>query len=160
MTDFSSPSSAYLDIETSWSGDVTVVGVYRPGLDTRQLVRPRIDRRSLDEALEGASVLYTYNGSRFDLPVLKRRLGLDLSAIPHVDLMYACWKKGLKGGLKRVEHVLGISRDTEGVDGLQAMALWERFERGGDREALDLLLRYNREDIVNLETLAHKLESL
>ncbi len=157
---YSSPEAAYLDIETSWSGDVTIVGVYRPGLDTWQGVGPAISPSDVLERLEGARALFTYNGSRFDLPVLRRRIGLDLKNLTHVDLMHGCWKKGLKGGLKNVERTLGIARETEGVDGLQAMRLWDRYARAGDREALSLLLRYNREDVENLETLALKLERL
>jgi uncharacterized protein YprB with RNaseH-like and TPR domain len=71
--------------------------------------------------------------------------------------MHDCWKNDLYGGLKRVEQILGIHRDTEGVDGLQAMRLWERHNRNGDAEALQTLLRYNREDIENLESVAVKL---
>ena len=160
MTPYSSPAAAYLDIETSWAGHVTVVGVYRPTLDTFQLVRPRIDRFELLDALDGAETLYTYNGSRFDLPVLKRRLGIVLDRFAHVDLMLTCWKKGLKGGLKRVEQALGIDRGSAGIDGIEAMRLWERFEGSGDADALETLLRYNRDDIQNLETLALKLERL
>jgi hypothetical protein len=38
------------------------------------------------------------------------------------------------------------------MDGYMAVILWERYQRG-DRTALDLLLKYNREDVVNLELL-------
>ncbi|MGP7970743.1 MAG: ribonuclease H-like domain-containing protein, partial [Desulfobaccales bacterium] len=39
-----------------------------------------------------------------------------------------------------------------GMDGYMAVILWERHQRG-DRTALELLLQYNREDVVNLEIL-------
>jgi uncharacterized protein YprB with RNaseH-like and TPR domain len=38
------------------------------------------------------------------------------------------------------------------MDGYAAVLLWERYGRG-DRTALDLLLEYNRQDVVNLEVL-------
>jgi len=38
------------------------------------------------------------------------------------------------------------------MDGYMAVLLWQRYQRG-DRTALDLLLKYNREDVVNLEVL-------
>jgi len=38
------------------------------------------------------------------------------------------------------------------MDGFDAVRLWRHYEKG-DREALDLLLKYNREDIVNLKTI-------
>lgn len=149
---------AFLDIETSWSRHITVIGVYRPLLGTKQLIWPDISTKSLRELLEGVKTLFTYNGSRFDLPVIKGHMGIDLSQeLEHSDLMLDCWKNGLYGGLKRVEQILGIHRDTEGIDGLAAMNLWEQYRRQGDSEALEVLLRYNREDIENLEVLAAKL---
>ena len=134
---------AYLDIETSWEKTITIIGIYRPGEGTTQLIAPEITRENLLQALEGAERLFTYNGSGFDLPVIRQWLGIDLSShIPHRDLMYDCRKRKLTGGLKGVERTLGIHRDTEGVDGLQAMRLWAAYQTG-DREALELLLRYN-----------------
>jgi len=150
--------SAFLDIETSWSRNITVIGVYRPQQGTQQLIWPNLSRDSLLELLDGAETLFTYNGSRFDLPVIEQHLGIDLGErLAHRDLMHDCWKNGLYGGLKRVEQILGIHRDTEGIDGLAAMNLWERHHRHKDAEALEVLLRYNREDVENLETLARKI---
>lgn len=148
---------AYLDIETSWEKEITIVGIYKSGCGTTQLIHPAVNRQALLDALEGVEKLVTYNGTGFDLPVIERMLGVALSrTIPHRDLMYDCWKKKLKGGLKGVERTLGIHRDTEGVDGLQAMHLWAAHKKG-NAEALELLLRYNREDCENLEILASKL---
>lgn len=148
---------AYLDIETSWEKTITIIGIYRSGEGTTQLIAPDINRENLLQAIEGAQRLFTYNGSAFDLPVIRQWLGIDLSShVPHRDLLYDCRKHKLKGGLKGVERTLGIHRDTEGVDGLQAMRLWAAYQTG-DREALELLLRYNKEDCVNLEAIASRL---
>lgn len=153
-------SSAFLDIETSWERTITVVGIYKSGSGTVQLVSPEINTDLLLQTLEGVEKLFTYNGTGFDLPVIEKILGVALAKkIPHRDLMYDCWKRKLKGGLKGVERTLGIHRDTEGVDGLQAMNLW-RAHTQGDSDALELLLRYNREDCENLEILAQKLDVL
>jgi hypothetical protein len=50
--------------------------------------------------------------------------------------------------------MLGISRSegTAGLSGFDAVRLWREYERGNNR-SLDLLLEYNREDIVNLKTI-------
>jgi uncharacterized protein YprB with RNaseH-like and TPR domain len=56
-----------------------------------------------------------------------------------------------------VEEQLGIHRASKGIDGLEAMRLWERFRLYADEEALRILLEYNREDVVNLITLEEKL---
>ncbi len=149
--------NAFLDVETSWERTITIIGIYKSGEGTTQLIAPDINQAVLLATLGNVERIYTYNGSGFDLPVIERWLGINLTKIaPHRDLMHDCWKKKLKGGLKAVERTLGIHRDTEGVDGLQAMKLWAASQQG-DSEALDLLLRYNKEDCENLEALAHKI---
>ncbi len=155
---------AYLDIETtglSRDDDITVVGVYLcNGAETRflQLVGEEITAESLLEALSGTGVIYTYNGKSFDLPFIRRSLGVDLAEhFRHHDLMYDCWKCDLKGGFKAVERQLGIGRQLPDMDGFQAVRLWWRYVDYFDREALKTLLEYNREDVVNLKTLREKL---
>ncbi|HRY28662.1 MAG TPA: ribonuclease H-like domain-containing protein [Elusimicrobiota bacterium] len=145
---------AYLDIETDWQKRITIIGVYRPGADTQQWVRPDLSADGLREFLQGIETLYTYNGARFDLPVLRDQLDIDLAKeYRHHDLMYDCWSRCLFGGLKKVEKRLGITRDTEGLDGRDAVLLWDRYVKG-EKDLLELLLRYNREDVINLEALA------
>jgi uncharacterized protein len=59
----------------------------------------------------------------------------------------------LRGGLKAVERKLGIVRKLPEVNGLEAIRLWWRYVENFDLEALETLLAYNKEDIVNLKTL-------
>ena len=152
---------AYLDIETSLHHDITVIGVFLAGRGTRQLVGGEISDVSLARIVEGAKRLYTFNGDRFDLPLIRRKLHLDLRQIvPTHDLMYDCWAKSLYGGLKAVERKLGIQRTFPEVNGLMAPLLWRRYETMGDRDALTLLLAYNREDVENLEILRDRLAEL
>ncbi len=68
--------------------------------------------------------------------------------------MYPLRSLGLSGGLKAVEQRVGLQRapDVAGLDGWDAVRLWRRWE-SGSRESLDLLVRYNTADIVNLEHL-------
>ena len=77
---------------------------------------------------------------------------------PHFDLCFAARRLGLQGGLKFIERELQIHREEaiEGLDGWDAVRLWHQW-RGGDEEALDLLLRYNAADVRNLEPLAELL---
>lgn len=148
---------AYVDVETDEMKSLTVIGVFRPDRGTRQWVRPNFSRLELMNFLSDVELLMSYNGARFDLPLIKDQLGADLERLfRHRDLMLDCWANNLYGGLKKVEGRLGIHRDTEGVDGWQAVRLWHAHRRG-EAGALDLLLRYNREDIENLEALALKL---
>ncbi len=142
---------AYLDIETSFEGSITVVGLYRPDRGLTQLVAPAVTRGNLEVALLGVDSLVTYNGSRFDLPIIGRQLGLPISHdFASHDLMYHCWQRGLYGGLKRVEEKLGIPRASRGIDGWEAMRLWWRYHRFHDEVSLATLLLYNREDVLNL----------
>jgi uncharacterized protein YprB with RNaseH-like and TPR domain len=145
---------AYLDIETTFSGAISVIGIYRPDWGTIQLVGDGVRDLPLYEALEGVQTVVTFNGSTFDLPVIRRRLYADLKRdFEHCDLLYICRRKGLRGGLKKVEELLGIARATAGITGWDAPRLWQRYELAGDRAALQTLLEYNREDVVNLATL-------
>ena len=68
--------------------------------------------------------------------------------------MYPLRRIGYNGGLKNIEKLLGISRskDTEDLTGFDAVRLWKQYERG-DMNALEKLVKYNREDIVNLKTI-------
>lgn len=150
---------AYLDIETSFAGEITIIGVFVPADRLVQLIGEEVNWTNLWNALTGVSSLRTYNGSRFDLPIIKKMLKIDLNKYFNCrDLMYDCWKKNLYGGLKRVEEKLGIARLSKGVDGIEAMRLWERYRLYKDQEALQLLLTYNREDVVNLFYLETYLE--
>jgi uncharacterized protein YprB with RNaseH-like and TPR domain len=156
---------AYLDIETtglSPSGsELTVIGVFREdsGEDAViQFIGDEISPAKLLYAVKDITVLYTYNGKRFDLPFIRTKLDVDLTEhCAHEDLMYACWKNNLKGGLKSVERQLGIERKLPDVDGWMAVQLWNKYEVYGDENALNILLRYNEEDVLNLKVLREML---
>ena len=156
---------AYLDIETtglSFSHDViTVVGIYLcNSTDSKliQLVGRHINKTNLLTSLEGVQTIYTYNGKRFDIPFIEMFLGIDLSsAFYHHDLMYDCWRYNLKGGFKAVERQLKIPRQLQDINGAEAVLLWQNYKNFGNRKALDLLLQYNKEDVVNLKSLREKL---
>jgi hypothetical protein len=148
--------AAYLDIETTgaWWPElaVTVVGLY----DGRNFSQFILGRNLMDfpEALAGVDLLVTFNGAQFDLPVLRAAFpGLRLPPI-HLDLRFLLARLGYRGGLKAIEPRFGITRPqaVAGLDGFDAVLLWERCQRG-DRTAQELLLQYNREDVLNLETL-------
>lgn len=142
---------AYLDIETCAGGEVTVVGIYREDRGLIQLVGGQITDLAVWEALEGVEAICTFNGDRFDLPLLERQTRLDLRGrFRSLDLLRECRRHGITGGLKRVEERFGIARETRGMSGWDALRLWARYENGADEEALGLLLAYNREDVLNL----------
>ena len=156
---------AYLDIETTglspWDSDVTVIGIHRcNGDDTQfiQLVGKDISAQSILEALSGVQVIYTYNGSRFDLPFIHSQIGINLAeTFIHHDLMYNCWQCNLYGGLKAVERQLGIERKLTEVNGYEAVRLGWKYVESFDLDALNTLLEYNKEDVLNLKILKERL---
>ena len=161
------PFDAYLDIETtglcSFYDEITVIGICLADGDGNslvQLVGGDVTKTNLLRTLRCVDTIYTYNGSRFDLPFIKVRLGVNLSEhFHHHDLMHDCWRNNLYGGFKAVEQQLGISRRLRGIGGAEAVILWWRYQINHDKKALNLLLEYNKEDVVNLMTLRGKLES-
>ena len=157
---------AYIDIETTGLSrrfaELTVIGI---ALEKNgqcrvvQLVEAAMSDEKLLAVLHGVDELYSYNGSRFDLPFIRAKLGVDLKkCFKHTDLMYDCWRNNLKGGLKAVERQLGIARRLIEVDGYMAVKLWYDYVNNHNQQALSTLLQYNREDIVNLQVLRRKLQ--
>ena len=152
-------SASFLDIETDGlerDSTVTVVTIYRKG-ETHTLVNgENLSSESLKEALDGTSMFVTFNGSCFDIPVLRYSFPDVDFEYPHFDLRFGCRKAGMRGGLKQVEKFIGIQRDENiaEVDGFEAVRLWKRWDSSGDREARDRLVEYNIADTVNLRELA------
>jgi len=147
----------FLDIETtglSFDGDsVTCVGV-SDGVGVAAFVRGQ-NLHDFPDALRGVELLVTYNGASFDLPVLRHAFPqVNFDRFHHIDLRYPLHRLGVKGGLKGAERALGIARPEEiaGVDGFMAVLLWQEH-RAGSVTALDTLLSYCLEDVVNLNPL-------
>jgi len=157
--------ACFLDIETTglspYHGMVTCVCVHSPKETKTYLAGDNMEELGRD--LSQYKYLVTFNGARFDLPFLSASLGLKFDQI-HLDLLYPLKALGYRGGLKKIESELGICRETAGVSGFDAVRLWHAYkndratEVAGFRlsglDALDLLVRYNREDTENLEKLA------
>lgn len=156
---------AYIDIETTGLNrhrhDLTVVGIgLEKGrkIDVIQLIEKELCDKRLLESLNGVDEIYSYNGSRFDLPFIRAKLGINLrQCFKHTDLMYDCWRCGLKGGLKVVERRLSIKRRLRDVYGYVAIQLWWDYVNNKNQQALRRLLEYNAEDVANLRALRRKL---
>ncbi|AAM31663.1 ribonuclease H-like domain-containing protein [Methanosarcina mazei] len=151
-----SDSVAFFDIETTGLSPcrdkITVVGIYN-GNEVKTYVRGT-NLEDLVEEFSRYRLLVSFNGARFDIPFIKSEFPEIEFKQLHIDLMYPLRRIGYGGGLKKIEKLLGICRseDTDGMDGFDAVRLWKKYEKG-DLEALNLLVKYNREDIVNLKTI-------
>lgn len=170
--------SAYLDIETNYTGQftdqrlfkdckhhkITVIGIrLMSGADDSflQLIGDDATRLKLMSALEGVNRLVTFNGrsipdkvkgyTGFDFPVVAAQLGVVLdNEFNHTDLCPECWKAGYWGGLKKVEQALGLRRELPGKDGAWADDTWKKYKASGDGRYLNELLAYNKEDVFML----------
>ncbi len=152
---------AYLDIETTYDSGISVIGIHIPQKPLVQLLEWDVTDIGIEAALAGVDMVVTFNGTRFDLPFIKKVTGLDIRDFArHKDLLFECRRRGIKGGLKRVEVLLGIPRPSEMDDSAMAPYLWQRYVEMGDEDALKKLLAYNRDDVVNLQILEEILEGL
>lgn len=155
------PKIGYLDIETNGGmspDSITLIGLY-DGLEMRAYVKgENLAQFAYDcQDFDG---FVTFFGTGFDVPFLKRRFPVLESVFAerfHIDLCPLLKRLGHTGGLKRIEQQLKIARvpEADGLDGMDAVRLWRAFRRGGRgaEEARRLLLAYNREDVVNMQTL-------
>lgn len=150
-------SCIYLDIETDGGqsgASITTIGMY-DGVEFRCLVKGQ-NLQEFPDIIANYGMVVSFYGANFDLPMIEKRFpGLKFNQI-HLDLCPTLRQLGITGGLKRIEKQLGMSRgeDTDGLGGLDAIRLWRRYTTLGDDQALETLIAYNREDVVNLEYLA------
>ena len=148
-------ATVYLDIETTGLSEVhdhiTTIATY-DGTRIRHYVYGENIEDFIDD-IAPYSVLVTYSGKTFDVPMLERFFRRRINKA-HVDLRYVLRNLGYSGGLKSCEKQMGLDRgDLEGVDGYFAVLLWQEYQKGGNVKALETLLAYNIEDVVNLESL-------
>lgn len=148
---------AYLDIETTGLGKgrdyTTVTGIY-DGSCVKSFVHGD-NLEELHKEIKKYEMVVTFNGAQFDLPFLRNDMeGIEIPKL-HVDLRWALASLDVKGGLKRIEERFGFERDEDikGLNGFDAVKLWRKYRERNDKDALDLLVRYNAADISNLKTL-------
>ncbi len=125
---------------------------------TGRAVQTFVNGVNLDDfadAIGSFSLVVTYNGSRFDLPFIRRKSNLPMD-MAHLDIARTLRSQGFSGGLKLCERLLGIRRQVpEAINGLEAVHLWY-LHRSGDATALSKLLAYNTQDVLSLELLLIK----
>ena len=150
-------SCVYLDIETDGNGknqQITMIGLYDG--DTYRCLIQGDNLENFRDIISHYSMIVTFFGGSFDVPVLEQEFrGVRFDQI-HIDLCPTLAQVGVRGGLKKIEKQLGIERspETEGLTGRDAVFLWRKYQQRRDEAALDRLIAYNKEDCVNLEKLA------
>jgi len=148
---------AYLDIETNSREDniveVTVIGIY-----DGENYTPFVSGKNLEEFeafISKFMLVVTFSGNTFDLPMLQKTFPNVYIPPIQIDLKYVLRKLGIRGGLKKVEELFCIERppDIKGLNGYHALLLWRQFENNNDESCLNLLIRYNEQDCINLKPL-------
>jgi hypothetical protein len=170
---------AYVDTETTGlSGGagtyVFAAAVARPidaGLRIAQFFLPQPGMEpaflhALQEELEPATTIATFNGGSFDLPVLRTRWVMarmrgEFTSTPHVDLLTlvrALYRHRLESCTLRFveERVLGYERDDPLPSSLVPEAYFH-FLRTGARDSLEAALEHNRLDVMSLVHLHSRL---
>lgn len=148
-------STAFIDIETTglemWGCEITTIALY-----DGSMIKYYVNGQNLDDFMDDIqnyTVIVTYNGKTFDVPMIENHFRTKLNHA-HIDLRYVLKALGYSGGLKKCEKAMGIDRkDLDGVDGFFAVLLWRDFHQNQNEKALETLLAYNIEDVVNLEML-------
>jgi hypothetical protein len=151
--------AVYFDIETDGAQDQvpTVVALFDDGGLSVFIQGRNMD--ALPEAMAERRLWVTFNGSCFDVPVLRQYFGRSFpTPDAHIDLRFVCRRLGMGGGLKEIEDKLGLGRPPhmKGVNGWDAVLLWRAYRERGDVEALRFLVEYNLYDSFQLRSLMDK----
>ncbi len=147
---------------------------YRDGSDSvtlEQWLLPELGEeaplvRSALAQISRSALLLTYNGSSYDLPLLRARMvmsGIDLPwpATPHLDLLPVVrrlFRHRLDRCTLRVveEGLLGQGRGHD-LPGREAPARYWRFLESGDPAPLAEVVRHNEQDLLSLLSLVQRL---
>lgn len=161
----------FLDTETTGlaggAGTLAfLIGVARlsnDGLELRQWVLSAFaGEAALLSALAGVlasdTVLVSFNGKTFDIPLLETRARLHghdlrLRERPHIDLLHALRRAHGRGlpdcRLKTAEtHLLGLTRGDD-LPGDQAPVAWRAWLARGESDLLQAVLAHNRNDLLS-----------
>lgn len=164
----------YLDTETTGLGGGSGVFAFLVGMawfDGDRLMMEQLLLRDpadepamlelIRERFEAASMLVTYNGKSFDLPLLTSRTVMNreeaLPVRPHFDLLHAGRRlhRARLGVCRLVSlesHVLGFERGPD-IHGADIAPLYGHFLRTGDEAALSQVVEHNAIDVVSLAAL-------
>lgn len=134
------------------------VGLVCEQLLVRQLGEEAPVLARVAERIRQASMLVTFNGKSFDLPVLRSRFVMGRAAPPpeppHLDLVHVARRlhhgRGFGARLGAVEReVLGFERENDVPSG-EVAACYLHFLRTGDPRALMGVVDHNLWDVISM----------
>src|SRR5205823_3028320 len=126
------------------------------------------------DCVDATSLLVSYNGKTFDVPVMEtrwmcRRMPMPLESVRHFDMLHSArrlWRTRANGSeddesgcrLSTLERVLCDVSRVGDVPGMEIPTRYFRFLRTGDARPLEPVLEHNRIDLVSLAAVtAHAL---
>ncbi len=130
---------------------------------------------ALADDLRQQRMVVTFNGRAFDLPLLRgrylqhrRHLGergrvaLIGEGAAHLDLLYPArrlWRRRLQSCrlINLEQMILGLTRSEDDVPGSLIPQLYNEYLRTHQAGAINRIFYHNREDIVSMVALAHRL---
>ena len=125
---------------------------------------------ALQEDLEPAGGFVTFNGQRFDLPLLEMRyvVGLRrsfrLTRLPQLDLLFPArrlWRQRLPDcSLGTLEaELLGVQREPLDISGAEIPGIYLDYLRSGRTDGIGRIVYHNAQDVLSLVGLtAHVLD--
>lgn len=175
-TDWQMEDFLVLDLETSGLSRGSTIailiglGYFENGryvVEQIFLPEPEAEPNSFDrlqELLQTRSVLITFNGKSFDVPLLESRLlyhqiWLDLRAKGHIDLLHLArrlWKNRAPNcALETLEYyILGHVRDAElDIEGADIPQTYYQYLINGDAELIRKIFVHNQYDILHTAAL-------
>ncbi|MBT6180133.1 MAG: ribonuclease H-like domain-containing protein [Deltaproteobacteria bacterium] len=161
----------FLDTETTGLAGGTGTVAFLIGLGyfeagefvLEQLLLPRLGEEApmlayVAERIRLASMLVTYNGKSYDMPLIRNRWVLNrvkaADEIPHLDLLHCCRRVyGTMLEQMRLvnmeEEVLSFEREDD-VPGFMIPGIFFQFLKDGEGLSLDPILEHNEYDILAL----------
>jgi uncharacterized protein YprB with RNaseH-like and TPR domain len=156
-----------IDIErASFNGPISVIGWYEPKegvIECDYFIRGQnLNAENLRKILGKYKLFITYNGLYYDVPAIQKEFpGVIPKDFLVLDLYLFAKRLNLNTNLKVLENTLKVERSYEGtLKKGRTIRLWQRYEKYGDAQALNRLLEYNKQDVVNLYPLAEELTSM
>ena len=167
--------AAFVDVETTGLAGGTGTYAFLVGIGTfedrsfhlRQFFLAHLSGEAamlaaVSRVLGGSQVIISFNGRRFDLPLLETRftlsrLPLTWLDLPHLDLLYPArrlYRQRLSSCRLAVleEALLGVQREDD-LPGWAVPAVYFDYVRVGSAETLPTVFRHNSLDILSLVAL-------
>lgn len=156
------PSICYFDFETTYSslprllsaagvdgfGKLTVFDQRNYG-GREDWLNDRAMAVAVRDYLESFHIIASWNGKRFDIPVLNGRLAIHgerpINPQMHIDLMYYAGGSFMRVGSKALDNISKVF-DSPNRKTPLSVDIWDRADHGSEAD-MDLIVEHNVADV-------------